>query len=60
MVFCVGEVVVPPGLENPAVVAVTDRNDLDDQTLRPFSRGEESLRQRQSSTIYPGNPGQKT
>ena len=45
MVFYTGKMVLEPALENPTVIVVTDRNDLDDQLLGTFSRCHELLRQ---------------
>lgn len=46
MVFFTGEIVLHPGMENPTVVVITDRNDLDDQLFGTFSRCHEILRQK--------------
>ncbi|NLB76599.1 MAG: type I restriction endonuclease subunit R [Crenarchaeota archaeon] len=45
MVFYTGKMVLEPALENPTVVVLTDRNDLDDQLFATFSRCQELLRQ---------------
>ena len=45
MVFFTGEIVLNPAMENPTVVVITDRNDLDDQLFGTFSRCHEILRQ---------------
>ena len=45
MVFFTGEIVLDPALENPTVVVITDRNDLDDQLFGTFSRCRDLLRQ---------------
>ena len=45
MVFYAGRLVVDPRLENPTIVVITDRNDLDDQLFGTFSRCSELLRQ---------------
>lgn len=45
MVFYAGKVIRHPAMENPTVVVVTDRNDLDDQLFSTFSRCEDVLRQ---------------
>ncbi|MCL2135439.1 MAG: type I restriction endonuclease subunit R [Candidatus Bathyarchaeota archaeon] len=45
MVFYTGKMVLNPQLENPTVIVLTDRNDLDDQLLGTFSRCHELLRQ---------------
>jgi type I restriction enzyme R subunit len=46
MVFYAGELVVHPAMENPTLVLLTDRNDLDDQLFGTFSRCYELLRQK--------------
>ena len=46
MVFFTGEIVLHPGMENPTIVVITDRNDLDDQLFGTFSRCHEILRQK--------------
>jgi type I restriction enzyme R subunit len=45
MVFYAGKMVLHPALENPTIVLLTDRNDLDDQLFGTFSRCNELLRQ---------------
>ena len=45
MVFYVGAIAREPAMENPTVVVLTDRNDLDDQLFGTFSRCQELLRQ---------------
>lgn len=45
MVFYSGRLVLQPELENPTIVVITDRNDLDDQLFGTFSRCSELLRQ---------------
>ena len=45
MVFYAGKLVLEPKLENPTIVVLTDRNDLDDQLFGTFSRCSEILRQ---------------
>jgi type I restriction enzyme, R subunit len=45
MVFYTGKMVLEPKLENPTVVVLTDRNDLDDQLFGTFGRCQELLRQ---------------
>jgi type I restriction enzyme R subunit len=45
MVFYTGRVVLHPAMENPTVVVLTDRLDLDDQLFATFSRCSEVLRQ---------------
>lgn len=46
MVFYAGKMVLEPELENPTIVLLTDRNDLDDQLFGTFSRCQEVLRQK--------------
>jgi type I restriction enzyme R subunit len=46
MVFYAGKMVVEPLLENPTIILLTDRNDLDDQLYETFSRCHELLRQK--------------
>ena len=45
MAFYAGRVVLHPQMQNPTLVVITDRNDLDDQLFGTFSRCEELLRQ---------------
>ena len=45
MAFYAGRIIREPGMENPTVVVLTDRNDLDDQLFGTFSRCKELLRQ---------------
>ena len=45
MAFYAGRIVREPAMENPTVVVLTDRNDLDDQLFTTFSRCAELLRQ---------------
>jgi type I restriction enzyme R subunit len=45
MAFFTGRVVLHKDLENPTIVVITDRNDLDDQLFGTFSRCHELLRQ---------------
>jgi type I restriction enzyme, R subunit len=46
MVFYTGKMVLAPELENPTVILLTDRNDLDDQLFGTFGRCQELLRQK--------------
>ncbi|MFO0662999.1 MAG: type I restriction endonuclease subunit R [Polyangiaceae bacterium] len=46
MTFYAGKVVLHPAMENPTVVVITDRNDLDDQLFGTFSKCHELLRQK--------------
>ncbi|MBL1980944.1 type I restriction endonuclease subunit R, partial [Klebsiella pneumoniae] len=45
MVFFAGKLVLEPALQNPTIVVLTDRNDLDDQLFGTFARCAELLRQ---------------
>jgi len=46
MVFYAGKVILAPEMENPTLVILTDRNDLDDQLFGTFSRCSALLRQK--------------
>ena len=46
MVFYAGRLVLEPAMENPTIVVLTDRNDLDGQLYDTFVRCHELLRQR--------------
>ena len=45
MAFYAGRIVREPAMENPTIVVLTDRNDLDDQLFGTFSRCADILRQ---------------
>jgi type I restriction enzyme R subunit len=45
MAFYAGRIVREPAMQNPTVVVLTDRNDLDDQLFGTFARCQELLRQ---------------
>ena len=45
MAFYVGAVIREPAMNNPTIVVLTDRNDLDDQLFGTFSRCRDLLRQ---------------
>ena len=45
MAFYAGRVILHPAMENPTIVVLTDRNDLDDQLFGTFSRCRDLLRQ---------------
>ncbi|QNM86382.1 type I restriction endonuclease subunit R [Polaribacter pectinis] len=45
MVFYSGQIVTHPQMENPTIVVLTDRNDLDDQLFGTFGNCKELLRQ---------------
>jgi type I restriction enzyme, R subunit len=46
MAFYAGKVILAPEMENPTLVVITDRNDLDDQLFGTFARCHELLRQK--------------
>lgn len=46
MVFYSGQIITHPQMENPTVVILTDRNDLDDQLFGTFGNCKELLRQK--------------
>jgi type I restriction enzyme, R subunit len=45
MAFYAGRIIREPEMENPTIVVLTDRNDLDDQLFGTFSRCRDLLRQ---------------
>ena len=45
MAFYAGAIIRDPAMNNPTIVVLTDRNDLDDQLFGTFSRCQELLRQ---------------
>ncbi len=45
MAFYAGRVILHPEMENPTIVVITDRNDLDDQLFGTFARCRDLLRQ---------------
>src|ERR1051325_2329152 len=45
MTFYAGRVIGEPAMDNPTIVVITDRNDLDDQLFGTFARCRELLRQ---------------
>lgn len=45
MAFFAGCIIREPAMENPTIVVLTDRNDLDDQLFGTFARCQELLRQ---------------
>lgn len=46
MAFYAGRVILHPAMENPTLVIITDRNDLDDQLFGTFAHCHELLRQK--------------
>jgi type I restriction enzyme R subunit len=45
MAFYAGRLILDPAMENPTIVVITDRNDLDDQLFGTFARCRDLLRQ---------------
>ena len=45
MAFYAGTIIREPVMENPTIIIITDRNDLDDQLFGTFSRCQDLLRQ---------------
>ena len=45
MVFYAGKLITSPEMQNPTVVVITDRNDLDDQLFDTFASSKQLLRQ---------------
>jgi type I restriction enzyme R subunit len=45
MLFYAGKLILHPAMQNPTIVMLTDRNDLDDQLFGTFSRCHDTLRQ---------------
>jgi type I restriction enzyme R subunit len=45
MAFYAGRIIREPAMENPTIVMLTDRNDLDDQLFGTFARCQDLLRQ---------------
>ena len=45
MAFFAGRIIREPAMENPTIVVLTDRNDLDDQLFGTFARCQDLLRQ---------------
>ena len=45
MVFFAGRIILHPAMENPTIVVITDRNDLDGQLFDTFARCSEAIRQ---------------
>jgi len=45
MAFFAGRIIREPAMENPTLVVLTDRNDLDDQLFATFTRCQDLLRQ---------------
>lgn len=45
MVFYAGKLITAPAMQNPTIVVITDRNDLDDQLFETFAAAKSLLRQ---------------
>ncbi|MBI5648222.1 MAG: type I restriction endonuclease subunit R [Ignavibacteriae bacterium] len=45
MAYYAGRIILHPAMENPTIVVLTDRNDLDDQLFGTFARCKDLLRQ---------------
>ena len=45
MVFYSGKLITSPEMQNPTIVVITDRNDLDDQLFETFANSKQLLRQ---------------
>jgi type I restriction enzyme, R subunit len=45
MAFYAGQLVRDPAMENPTIVVITDRNDLDDQLFGTFAMCRDLIRQ---------------
>lgn len=45
MAFYAGRIIAHPAMQNPTLVVITDRNDLDDQLFGTFSQCKDLLRQ---------------
>jgi len=56
MVFYSGKLIIEPRMENPTLVILTDRNDLDEQLHETFTNCQQLLRQepqkQKTETIY--------
>ena len=51
MAFYAGKVIKHPAMENPTLVVITDRNDLDDQLFGTFCVNSELLRQKPAVSV---------
>ena len=45
MVFYAGKLITTPEMQNPTIVVITDRNDLDEQLFGTFASSKQLLRQ---------------
>ena len=53
MAFYAGQIIAHPAMENPTIVVVTDRNDLDDQLFGTFAMCRDLLRQTPAASGEP-------
>ena len=60
MAFYTGRIVLHPGMENPTVVVITDRNDLDGQFFGTFSRCRGDTAPAARTGRIPRRPGEQT
>ena len=58
MAFYAGQIIKHPAMENPTLVVLTDRNDLDDQLFGTFSMCKDLLRQTPHAGRGPRPPAQ--
>ena len=56
MAFYAGAIIRDPAMNNPTIVVLTDRNDLDDQLFATFSRCRDLLRQDPDPSREQGRP----
>ena len=54
MAFYAGQIIAHPAMENPTIVVITDRNDLDDQLFGTFAMCRDLLRQTPLAGRQPG------
>ena len=54
MAFYAGQIIAHPAMENPTIVVITDRNDLDDQLFGTFAMCRDLLRQTPQQAEEPG------
>ena len=59
MAFYAGRIIREPAMENPTIVVLTDRNDLDDQLFGTFSRCQDLLRQPPTQAPQSCGPARK-
>jgi type I restriction enzyme R subunit len=59
MAFYAGRMILEPEMENPTIVVLTDRNDLDDQLFGTFARCHDLLRQTPVQAERPRRPARE-